>query len=466
MKKIILLLNFLLFLGAVDFSVAQTHVLYGTCLSGGNYNWGTIFQANLDGSNLHPAYAFRNPEGAAPWGRIAQAPNGKIYGVTYLGGCMDSCTLYEYDPIADTCIDVYDFYCTNPISEPSQSGLTILPDGNIYGLEQNGIIYKFNPNTHVYTLLYQQLSGAVFNGGLIKTSNGRLYGISSYGGGPNSQGYIFSFDLSLNTYSPVYNFDGIHGAGSSHEYLIQATNGKLYGTTQNGGANNKGVIFSYDLSTNTYTDLYDFDVALGSVPEGSLIQATNGKLYGMTAAGGNNNYGVIFSYDISTSQYAVPYYFDGPNGSFPQVSLTQASNGKLFGTTNGGGTYNQGVAFSYDIATGTYTVLASFSTYSGANPQGDIYEAVLPVTEGISSVNSSSASIYVDAASQHLIIQNLQLNSSAQLIVYDAVGKNIFQSDINNQKSEFDLSSYPKGIYFVQLCNDGQRITKKIILSK
>src|SRR5215213_11691219 len=157
MKKITLLLsvNFLLAFAAINFSSAQTPVLYGTCYGGGAYNWGTIFRADLDGSNLQTVYSFQNAEGAMPWGKIAQAPNGKVYGVTFLGGCVDSCTLYEYDPITGICIDVYDFYCNNPVGEPSQNGLIILPDGNLYGLQQPGVIYKFNPNTHVYTLLQQ-----------------------------------------------------------------------------------------------------------------------------------------------------------------------------------------------------------------------------------------------------------------------------------------------------------------------
>ena len=41
--------------------------------------------------------------------------------------------------------------------------------------------------------------------------------------------------------------------------LIQASDGKLYGMTNGGGSNNVGVIFSYDLSSSTYTRLKDFD---------------------------------------------------------------------------------------------------------------------------------------------------------------------------------------------------------------
>jgi len=349
-------------------------------------------------------------------------------------------------------------------AEPSQGGLIILSDGNIYGLEQNGIIYKFNPNTHVYTLL-QQTAGAYYYGGLMQAADGALYGVS-FSGGANSQGYIFRFDLITHTYSNMYSFDVPHGGHPYYENLIQAADGKFYGTTNSGGANNLGVIFSYDISSNIYADIYDFDIANGNIPRSGLIQATNGKLYGMTYQGGSANYGVIFSYDISASQYSVLYNFDNTNGANPYGALTQASNGKLFGTTYNGGLNFGGVAFSYDIATGTYTKLTDFNTATGSHPQCDIQEATLDLFTGIASSNSSPASIYVDLAAQQLIIQKTALKDRVEVVMYDAIGKNVFQSEIHNQKSAFDVSSYQRGIYFVQLRSSEQTVTRKIILSK
>ena len=81
----------------------------------------------------------------------------------------------------------------------------------------------------------------------------------------------------------------------------------LYGMTLNGGSGRGGtglgVIFSFDPSTSTYTKLKDFDNTNGANPYGSLIQANDGKLYGMTSEGGSSNYGVIFSFDPSSSTY-------------------------------------------------------------------------------------------------------------------------------------------------------------------
>ena len=79
---------------------------------------------------------------------------------------------------------------------------------------------------------------------------------------------------------------------------MKASDGMLYGMTTVGGTNSLGVIFKYDPNTNTYTKRVDLSgVVTGSVPKDSLIQVTNGTLYGMTSQGGINGFGVIFQYD-------------------------------------------------------------------------------------------------------------------------------------------------------------------------
>ncbi len=75
---------------------------------------------------------------------------------------------------------------------------------------------------------------------------------------------------------------------------MQASNGKLYGMTQVGGSSGAGVIFSFDPSSSTYKKLKDFDNTNGGYPTGNLMQASDGKLYGMTHRGGSSDVGVIF----------------------------------------------------------------------------------------------------------------------------------------------------------------------------
>src|SRR4051794_34490707 len=78
----------------------------------------------------------------------------------------------------------------------------------------------------------------------------------------------------------------------------------LYGTTSNGGSHGGGTISKYRQADSTLSSVYDFE-SVGSSPFFvKFIQASNGKLYGTTASGGKGDYGTILSYDPITGTYA------------------------------------------------------------------------------------------------------------------------------------------------------------------
>ena len=88
--------------------------------------------------------------------------------------------------------------------------------------------------------------------------------------------------------------------------------------TVNGGTNDYGVLFEYDPIIDVYTKKLDFDgTNKGANPWGSLMQASNGKLYGMTYRGGASNFGVIFEYDPSSDIFIKKLDFIGVNGASP-----------------------------------------------------------------------------------------------------------------------------------------------------
>ena len=53
---------------------------------------------------------------------------------------------------------------------------------------------------------------------------------------------------------------------------MQASNGLLYGTTLNGGMYYAGVIFSYDIATNTCSKLLDFNYTNGAAPDCNILE--------------------------------------------------------------------------------------------------------------------------------------------------------------------------------------------------
>ncbi|HEX7415441.1 MAG TPA: choice-of-anchor tandem repeat GloVer-containing protein, partial [Bacteroidia bacterium] len=113
------------------------------------------------------------------------------------------------------------------------------------------------------------------------------------------------------------------------------------------------VLIAGTLSVNAqYTKLVDFALTTnGAEPLGSLIQASDGMLYGMTGYGGANTYGVIFQYNPATNTLIDKYDFNNANGGNPQGSLMQATDGMLYGTTSNGGANFDGVIFQYNPVT-------------------------------------------------------------------------------------------------------------------
>src|ERR1700678_3133233 len=92
----------------------------------------------------------------------------------------------------------------------------------------------------------------------------------------------------------------------------------------------------------TPVTLVNFDITNGDFPYfGSLVQATNGYLYGATYEGGANSYGTIFKITpggVLTTLHS----FDSTDGADASSGLIQATNGDLYGTTYNGGSINCG----------------------------------------------------------------------------------------------------------------------------
>ncbi len=64
------------------------------------------------------------------------------------------------------------------------------------------------------------------------------------------------------------------------------SSGNLYGTTDEGGADNDGTVFELAKGSGTITTLASFNGSNGENPVAGLIMDSSGNLYGTTAYGG------------------------------------------------------------------------------------------------------------------------------------------------------------------------------------
>jgi uncharacterized repeat protein (TIGR03803 family) len=125
--------------------------------------------------------------------------------------------------------------------------------------------------------------------------------------------------------------------------LIQATNGELYGTTEFGGAYGVGLAYGGTVFKITpggeLTTLHSFCAQSGctdgSIPGGVLVQATNGEFYGTTDAGGANNYGTLFSLSVGLGPFVETQTTVGKVGAAVKIlgtDLTGATSVSFNGT--------------------------------------------------------------------------------------------------------------------------------------
>jgi uncharacterized repeat protein (TIGR03803 family) len=127
------------------------------------------------------------------------------------------------------------------------------------------------------------------------------------------------------------------------------------------------------LPAQTFTILHTFDGADGGNPAAALTQATNGKLYGTTLRGGANGDGTVFKM-TSNGTLVTLHSFALSDGADMYAGLVQATNGKLYGTTLGGGANGYGTVFKM-TSNGILVTLHSFALSDGAVPYAGLIQA-------------------------------------------------------------------------------------------
>jgi uncharacterized repeat protein (TIGR03803 family) len=268
----------------------------------------------------------------------------------------------------------------NPVA-----GLVQANDGNLYGTTEfggtntEGTVFRITASGAL-TPLYSFTAGHDGKfpvAGLVQASDGNLYGTAEEGG-TNNLGTIFRITTN-SILTPLWSFTGGHDGGVPEGGLVQASDGYLYGTAFLGGTNGYGAVFR--ITTNgALTPFYSFTGSDdGAIPKAGLVQANDGNLYGTTEYGGissgTSGDGTVFR--ITTNGVLMPLwsFTGGHDGKFPVAGLVQASDGNLYGTTLGGGTNGWGTVFR--IATNdVFTSLYSFSDgYDGAQPEAGLVQA-------------------------------------------------------------------------------------------
>lgn len=147
------------------------------------------------------------------------------------------------------------------------------------------------------------------------------------------------------TYRVVHEFAGAPNDGSQPHSGVILAGDSLFGMTAKGGTNNKGALFSIKPDGSGFRLLYSFETQTGSDPHGRLTLGSDGHtLFGMARKGGSKGHGTVFSFDPISSKYTVLHDLMG--GTPRDRSCSMAGSGgasdpdcsKTYGTVVESGT--------------------------------------------------------------------------------------------------------------------------------
>lgn len=345
--------------------------------------WGLTLSVSLSPAHaqLNQLYAFQYnanttsnyPDGDSPQAELIQGADGNYYTTTFMGG-------------SGACSD------------------------GVEGLTQGcGAVLKITPAgvlSVLYSFPFDDSNSTTPNGvfpvaGLLQGPDGNFYGVVSGGGSSGTDfcqpysgvfgcGTIFKLTPSGH-FTLLYSFCGGYGCGSSppdgadpRGRLALGPDGNLYGTTQQGGeyngGYNSGTIFRISLSGGGYQIVHTFSgvsgTGDGANPAAGLTLASDGNFYGTTQAGGTSDNGTVFKMDLAgTVTILYSFASDDPNGTSPLGALIQASDGNLYGTCYTGGTDAGGTVFRISTS-GHLTKIYDFTTASvGTHPTSGVIQA-------------------------------------------------------------------------------------------
>ena len=353
---------------------------YGTTVSGGGANCGTVFKLTPSGSQWLQTVLFSFDcfgSGKNPYGGVTLDAQGNLYGTTVAGGSGGVCA-------GDGCGVVYKLthsggswtetvlYSFGDAPDAGGPGSAVVFDraGNILGTAPDGgafahgAVYEltFNGSQWTERVLHDFSGGADgavgFLGRLLPDAVGNFYGVTELGGA-NGLGTVFKLAPMSGSYqlTTLYAFTGSPDGAFPYGGLVADRSGNLYGTTYFGGSLGQGSVFRVGPGPviGGWRDavLYSFQGGTdGANPTGTLLFDANGNLYGTTSAGGDASCqcGSIFTLTpTGVNRWTLTWFHDfagSSDGKFAYYGLTPDGQGHYLGTTANGGTHNMGAIFS------------------------------------------------------------------------------------------------------------------------
>jgi len=224
-----------------------------------------------------------------------------------------------------------------------------------------------------YSVLYRFTRGADGSqvvAPVIRATDGNFYG-TTFNGGAYDKGVVFKLTPAGNL-TTLHTFTGGADGHHPHAALLQAADGNFYGTTWS-STSSGGVGTAFRLTPDgTLTTLHTFmrNHDDGGQPQAALIQGADGNFYGTTARYGPFGFGTVFKLTPSGTLTTLHAFAGGADGAYPNSPLIRGTDGNFYGTTGHGGASSEHTGTVFKITpSGTLTTLQ----YSRQEPAGPIH---------------------------------------------------------------------------------------------
>jgi uncharacterized repeat protein (TIGR03803 family) len=251
---------------------------YGTTAWGGAYGYGTIYMFTPSGSCTPAIYSFSGPvDGKNPHSLVQEIYTTNratctattpicLVGAAENGGVGSCGTIFQFIPSLHTLTVLYPFTCTPDGQAPVAAMIQPNAGGPLYGttyaggVNNNGTVFNITPtgtSTGMYRLMHSFLAaseGAGPQAALLRYYDGDLYGTCIFGGNAGGwqrlgQGSIFKISpVRAFAFTTLYLFNGAVGSNPAGGLVFGPPPRfvkTLYGDTEQGGAHNEGVFYSF-----------------------------------------------------------------------------------------------------------------------------------------------------------------------------------------------------------------------------
>jgi large repetitive protein len=381
--------------------------LYGTTEFGGTSGDGTVFEIVKGSDSITTLSSFIFGNGMDPTAGLVLDSQGDLYGTTANGGAYGDGTAFEIVQGSNAITTLASFNGTN--GEFPDGGVVLDAQGNLYGTTEyggvngDGTVFEILKGSGAISPLaaFNNTNGSGPQGGVSLDSQGDLFGTTE-AGGANGFGTVFELAMGSSSITTVAAFGGSNGR-SPQGGVVLDSQGDLFGATDSGGYNGQGTVFEIVQGTGTITTLTAFNNSNGQSPQAGVILDSQGDLFGTTQEGGANGFGTVFELSPQATVTMKVASSSNPSVYGQSVTLTAtvapstATGTVTFynGTTIlGTGTFVNGIATlaTSVLAVGTDPITVSYggdlNDRSGTSPAFDQVVNQDPTTTALTSSNN------------------------------------------------------------------------------